>query len=459
MLAAVNLPTLDGMTSGPSSTLDGVVPAIEQLERALGEERIRLAAILRALVGDERLQRLERLAAQRRSEFDGLDFIGESRLGSGQSLWGWEEFHSDVLALLLNPKERHGLGDSFLRALLRRIGISPDIGAVDLSAAEVVREWEHEVDGQTGYLDILVVDRDAQILCAIENKTFSSEHDEQLTRYRIALDVAYPAFAKCHAFLTPQGTDPLREKERGHWTALPYSAVFEIVQQMAADGENPMTPDVRAFMRLYATTLRRNLVPDTSVSQLARRIYLEHREAVELLLENRPDWAAELKPAFKKAIERQPDWRLDHEINNAVRFRANVWDRYEVTRTGSGWENDSDALVLFEFVIQGGQPLFQVWMTPANEDNQKFRKCLFEAVKQRPSLFNPRESSFRDSWIVLHRDEDYMLEENDLGLGWDNGTTRAKLESWVADFTATRLPRMNQVIVDCLEEYEAEGES
>ena len=420
---------------------------------------MRKVSIIHTLFADERLQRLEKLAAQRRSEFDGLDFIGESRLGSGQSLWGWEEFHSDVLAFLLNPKELHGLGGRFLQALLRRAGISQVAVAGGFSAAEVSREWENEVDGQLGYLDILVVDHEAQLLCAIENKTFSSEHHEQLTRYRIALEDAYPGFAKCHVFLTPQGTDPLREEERPHWTALPYSAVLELVRQIEADGDRSLAPDIRAFLRLYATTLRRNLVPDTSVSQLARRIYLEHREAVELLLANRPDWAAEIKPTLKEAIERQPDWRLDHEINNAVRFRANLWDPHEVTRTGSGWESDSDALLLIEFVIQGGQPLFQVWMSPANEDNGKFRQSLFEAVKQRPSLFNPRESSFRDSWIVLHRDEDYMLEENDLGLGWDNGTTRAKLESWVADFTATRLPRMNQVIVDCLEEYEAEGES
>lgn len=447
------------MPSGPSAALDGVVPAIEQLERALGEERMRLAASLDALIADERLQRLERLADQQRSEFDGLDFIGESRLGSGQALWGWEEFHSDVLALLLNPKERHGLGDCFLRALLHCAGTSQDVGAVNLSAAEVVREWEHEVDGQLGYLDILVVDREARLLCAIENKTFSSEHHEQLTRYRIALDAAYPSFAKCRVFLTPQGTEPLRQEELSLWTALPYSAVLDVVQQIAADGENSMNPDVRAFLRLYATTLRRNLVPDTSVSQLARRIYLEHREAVELLLANRPDWAAEIKPAFKIAIERHLEWRLDHEIKNAIRFRANVWDRYGVTRTGSGWESDSDALILFEFLIQDGRPRFQVWMSPANEKNEKLRECLFEAIKQRPTLFSPRESAVRASWMILHSDEDHMLEEDDLGLGWDAGTTRAKLESWLSDFTATRLPRMNQVIVDCLNKHQAEKQS
>ena len=67
------------------------------------------------------------------------------------------------------------------------------------------REWEHVVHGQLGYLDILIVDESAQVLCAIENKTFSSEHHEQLTRYRNALEIAYPTFTRYHVFLTPHG--------------------------------------------------------------------------------------------------------------------------------------------------------------------------------------------------------------------------------------------------------------
>ena len=412
--------------------------------------------MLHTLVGDDRLQRMEKLAAQRRTEFDALDFIGQLRLESGASLWASEEFHSNLLAWLLSPTQSHGLGDRFLQQLLHRAEVPEAVRSVDWSAAEVIREWEHVVNGQLGYLDILIRDETVRVLCAIENKTFSDEHHEQLTRYRNALKMAYPAFTRYHVFLTPQGTEPYRDEEKEYWQPLTYSTICELLQQMVDNDDRSPNSDVRAFLRQYATTLRRNLVPDTSVSQLARRIYLEHREAVELLFANRPDWAAEAKSILKEAIEQQPAWRLDPEISNAVRFRAIDWDQYGVTRTGSGWESSSDALFLFEFRIYDGQPRLRVWMSPANKLNQHLRQILFEAIRQHPTLFRPRESSLRDTWMILHTDEDYMLEEDDLGVGWDDGTTRVKLKAWVADFATTRFPPMNEVIVNCLCEYKAE---
>lgn len=416
------------------------------------------AAILHALVADEHLERLQRLAAERRTEFDAFDFIGELRLESGASLWASEEFQSNLLAWLLRPTASHGLGDRFLRQLLDRANLPEAAESVDWSTTEVIREWEHVVCGQLGYLDILVRNDSAQVLCAIENKTFSSEHHEQLTRYRNALRMAYPAFTRLHLFLTPRGTEPYRDEEKEHWQTLTYAAIRGILQEIVDDDGHSPNSAVRAFLRQYATTLRRNLVPDTSVSQLARRIYLEHREAVELLLANRPDWAAETKPILKAAMKQQSGWRLDRDTRNAVRFRADVWDQYGVMQTGSGWESDSNALILFEFLVQDGRPFLQVWMSPANKENEEFRQYLFEAISQRPALFRPRESSLRDSWMTLHRDEDYLLEEDDLGPSWDDDTKRAKLESWVANFAKTRLPKMNEVIVDCLQESQPEGQ-
>ena len=71
--------------------------------------------------------------------------------------------------------------------------------------------------------------------------------------------------------------------------------VFGIIQQIVDNCDNSTNEDIRAFLRQYATTLRRHLMPETSVSQLARKLYLEHREAVEEIIANKPDWVAEAK--------------------------------------------------------------------------------------------------------------------------------------------------------------------
>ena len=78
------------------------------------------------------------------------------------------------------------------------------------------------VGGQQGYLDILIVNQGQQILCAVENKVFSSEHSNQLTRYRKALEESsYSTFAKYLVFLTPQGTFPHVRKKSGNGSLLP----------------------------------------------------------------------------------------------------------------------------------------------------------------------------------------------------------------------------------------------
>lgn len=54
-------------------------------------------------------------------------------------------------------------------------------------------------------------------------------------------------------------------------------------------------------------------MPDTSVPQLARKIYLEHREAIDLISSHKPDWKAEAKQWLREAVAQQPEWKLDVE--------------------------------------------------------------------------------------------------------------------------------------------------
>ena len=153
---------------------------------------------------------LKKLIDEQRAEFDALDFAGTSRS---------EAFHSKVLAWLLDPRGTHDAGEHFLRGFLlqataqvvsARIGtdLLPANAAFDWSETKVHREWAHAVDGDKGYLDILLLNEEAGFLCAVENKIGSGEHGEhgeQLTRYRKALVNQYPDFDGHHVFLTPGG--------------------------------------------------------------------------------------------------------------------------------------------------------------------------------------------------------------------------------------------------------------
>ena len=196
-------------------------------------------------------------------------------------------------------------------------------------------------------------------------------------------------------------------------------------------------------------------MPETSISQLARRIYLEHWEAIDLIASNRPNWVAEAKQWLKEVVAWQDEWALDVEGAAIVRFRAKDWDRYEAMQTGIGWAPGSNALLLFEFKFYDGLPWLCLAISPRDSTNSRLRENLFEAVRQNPACFRPRTTSLNSSWTFLH-EEDYILDDADYGLGWDDGTTRAKLEEWVVNFATNQFPAMNEVIVNCFREYEAE---
>ena len=234
-------------------------------------------------------------------EFDALSFLGLS---------GLEKTHSDILAWLLNPRENHGAGDCFLKHFLAETGVltPEEIRSYDWSGTTVRREWANEVEAGPGSLDILVLNQQANFVCAIENKTFSGEHDDQLTRYRKALKARYPGFHKKHLFLSPNSTLPASAEDQASWKTrrLWEGPQFRRSYPQKKAGLRRPPPWPRSCTNT-PTTLRRNIVPDTSVQQAATRIYLKHREAIDLIFKYQEAYIEDLEQFCREAI-RQAGW-------------------------------------------------------------------------------------------------------------------------------------------------------
>ena len=447
--------TNDVETAERIAALENAVPALHWLEQLLANEKASQVKALENFAGDKRLLELGKLFEEQRSEFDALDFVGRLRFGSGRGLWSDEEFHSNCIAWLLDPQGSRGMGDAILKSFLEQAGTADELLAADWSQADVIREWENLVGDQWGYLDILIVNQSDRVLCAIENKVFSSEHSEQLTRYRKALADLYPDFTRHHVFLTPRGTPPYRKEERASWMPVSYATVLNIVQQIVDDNSSPVREDVRSFLRQYATTLRRNIVPETSVQQQARAVYLEHREAIELIYENKPDYRGELKLLLKDAIGQQHTLILDREDSDYIRFRPRDWDKYEAQKTGTLW-SDVNRLLLFAFYcpqdpVGAGGPCLALY--PGTDED--VRRRLYEAARQNWPIFKPRESSLQSGVTHLQEYKWNILDEADFR-NWDDPSVRSKVENLVSSFVLNEFPAMNEVIVNCLREYEAE---
>ena len=138
-----------------------------------------------------------------------------------------ETYHSAILAWLLNPSGRHGLGTSFLRALLVEAQVPGGIADDGLVAAVPAIE----VEGGTSRADIIV--RSPGLHVVIEVKVDAREGDEQLQR--LYNDHASPSAS--FIFLTPRGRPP-SSCEPGIaelWARLSFRTVKAALEQVLAD--------------------------------------------------------------------------------------------------------------------------------------------------------------------------------------------------------------------------------
>jgi hypothetical protein len=177
---------------------------------------------LEAFVMDRDLERLEGLLRP----FNLFEAIGAVHM---------EVRHSDFLAFLLEPSQKHGLGDLFLKRLLQRIlaknAAGPDairpvhIDVMNLSKTTVHREWEHT--------DIFCVkeDEENRLIVLIENKIDSGEGEGQLERYLQEVERSYPpskGFRTIPLFLTPDGDRPSDDR----YMPVGYSTVCKTLEEL-----------------------------------------------------------------------------------------------------------------------------------------------------------------------------------------------------------------------------------
>ena len=396
------------------------------------------------------LEQMEKMLAR----FDAFAFLGIS---------GSEETHSKILAWILDPRGNHSVGDFFLREFLRETGVATceQVRTMNWSNTIVQREWRNVVDGETGFLDILILNAGAKFVCAIENKLFSGEHSEQLTRYRRALEQEYRAFSRNHLFLSPQDTFPESPGEHKFWKAVDYGTILRIVEKTLDRGVEPRNEYVMAFLRQYATTLRRRIVPDTEIKQMATRIYLQHREAIDIINHHKEAYIDDLREICKEAIGCQESWEFIGESaeKKLVGFIDTRWNKFPMVRTGTGWKPQTNSLLSmgFDFRVIGQVTLILTVSSKSTEAD--VRKMLYDKTQgQHPGIFDHRGSQlggYHDTRFIRLYASEPILTESDIISG-DRASWRNRVMKWVSEFIKNEYPEMNRIIHDSFQEIEAE---
>jgi hypothetical protein len=426
--------------------LDGPLDELQELlEAEDGKSRL---ALQRLEEDGADLVRLDEMLSEWRDEVDIFDVLG---------LDSSEEFHSTFLAWLLDPKGSHGLGDHFLQGFLAVSGAPRAIRAGDRPSTTIRREKHVALDGGRGRLDIRILNESARFVCAIENKIRAPESGNQLAWYRKVLGRDHPDHQVHRVFLTPRGVMPDDPEEREHWTTMSYTDVLRLVEGAIAAEGNAANEDVMAFLRQYAITLRRNIVPEVSndVHELARRIYRKHKRAIDLIIEHQeryePNYVTEGFRMIRDAIGRQAIWKESTTNHPYVRFVSAEWEKYEEELSLAGWPY---TLLQFQVQVTDRRATLTLFWAPG--ENEALRRKMFDRVRDYLDTVHSAQPTYTEGYVRLHT-VGKILEESDYENWWDEESTGDTIRDRLDGFAQGEFPEINRIILECLEEYRSEG--
>jgi len=215
-----------------------------------------------------------------------------------------ELVHSNIIAYLLNPEGKHGVGNLFLEKFMLRIYTLKRISGTSIELSEVVSllNSKVKVHRELDNMDIVVDFPDNKIVLVIENKIWHHERKDQIKDYQDKLPTIYKNYHKYIViFLTPDGKEPVSADSDHKQTSVYISSYNHILGIIEEIKENT-TGDVRSFFNQFSVHLKEDIVGDIEVIKLCLEIYRKYPKAYWNMIKNLPS-LNDLKSSYYKKIE------------------------------------------------------------------------------------------------------------------------------------------------------------
>lgn len=337
------------------------------------------------------LASLERFVVENDDLLELESIVGRFNIFDALRVTHVEIRHSNFLAWLLDPSESHGQGALFLRAILMDLmkstrdngfacPISPiELEGEDLRGVKIQREWQH--------IDLLISCDQPPFVIAIENKIKSSEHGNQLDRYRKIIQAEYPRQPLMYVYLTVEGTDPSDEDGDG-WVPYSYGDIFRVLSRVIIMHNNSIGDDVRAFLDHYLRLLKGQLMEDPKIEELCQRIYKNHRQALELIYKHAGSPAAGMLGEIEEAIKNHTDkWYIVNKTSHAVFFVPMDWLQW-MPKIGARPKFDQRCWIVLRFELRPKKGFFGASVWPTTD--AKTRSQVIKRLTNEPKEFGFR---------------------------------------------------------------------
>ncbi len=315
-------------------------------------------------------------------DFDKLGLlIKQPNIFSAFRITNNEIRHSNFLAWLLDPNETHGLGDLFLTRILRDLFLdkkSGDISIVDipkinLRKAIIHREWHN--------IDILI--ETEKFVVAIENKFNSGEHSDQLNKYRKIIKEHFSDHSHIFVFLSAYG---ISSSDQENYIDLSYERIVEILSGIMDVYEPTLSPSSKLYIHDFITNIKMNVTNNSEANELAKKIYLNHKDLFDFIIDNKPDKASEFRRFFIDKVK-QSGW-IDGSINKGyIRFLTPALEAIIPKGGGTyGWPNKEAFLFEIDYLWTKNKIKYHCTISPGNE---KAREILRPVIENLPNAKKP----------------------------------------------------------------------
>ena len=326
--------------------------------------------------------------------------------------------HSNMLAWLLDPNGNHGLGSVFLYGIIASLSDVIDnvdktyalkLLSSDLSSFNIFRERDN--------IDILLVSSELKTVIAIENKIGSKEHNSgksdisQLEKYSYTISEKYTEYKTFLVFLTPFGDIPSVEG----WQIMDYTTIISILEQVFKSRKERIAPEVRLIIKNYIDAIKKNVIMDEKLVTLCNEIYKKHKDAIDLIIENKDDKCGQVSMICRKKLE---EYKLQGiEMYGSEKAKAYV--RFTTEDLRNSFKKYAPIEVFFQFQIR------------VNDNLMRFELvCYNHGIRYNDDLINDikmwakrRNLDFDKSW---ERKRIWSEKKDDL-----ENTPDDKIEEWI----------------------------
>ena len=192
--------------------------------------------------------------------------------------------------------------------------LSPvELDGVNLQGVEVRREWNH--------IDILILCKVPAFAVIVENKIDSGEHGSQLGRYEQIVSKSYPDLPRFCVLLTVDGDSPSDDR----YVPYAYADLHRVLTRCQRTFAGAIGSDLVVVLEHYLRLIGSRFMENEKISELCRRIYKNHRQALELIYQNAGTPTSGLINDIADLTESDLRWKLVARRPGGVDFVPVEW--------------------------------------------------------------------------------------------------------------------------------------